>query len=65
MELRSKMKNTEKEYDNKISTMQQKISGLLKEVATLSKSNKRADRLTATKNEAGTNSGSGTDSPVP
>lgn len=59
------MKTTEKEYDNKISGMQQKISGLLKEVATLSKSNKRGDRLAATKSEASTNSGSGTDSPVP
>ena len=63
--MRSKMKTTEKEYDAKISSMQLKISGLLKEVATLSKSTKR-DRIAATKNEAKSeNSGSGTDSPVP
>lgn len=59
------MKATEKEYDSKVATMQSKISGLLKEVATLSKSTKRADRLAATKNDASTNSGSGTDSPIP
>ncbi|XP_003699198.1 protein FAM76A isoform X1 [Megachile rotundata] len=64
-ELRNKMKATEKEYEAKISTMQLKISSLLKEVASLSKSSKRGDRVTATKTEAGTNSGSGTDSPVP
>ncbi|XP_043266536.1 protein FAM76A [Venturia canescens] len=64
-ELRNKMKATEKEHDNKVSYMQQKISGLLKEVAALSKSTKRGDRIAATKSEASTNSGSGTDSPVP
>lgn len=64
-ELRNKMKATEKEYEAKISTMQHKISSLLKEVASLSKSSKRGDRVAATKTEAGTNSGSGTDSPVP
>ncbi|CAG5108364.1 Similar to FAM76A: Protein FAM76A (Homo sapiens) [Cotesia congregata] len=64
-ELRNKMKLTEKEYESKVATMQSKISTLLKEVATLSKSTKRADRLAATKNEASTNSGSGTDSPIP
>ncbi|KAF7994477.1 hypothetical protein HCN44_003949 [Aphidius gifuensis] len=64
-ELRNKMKSTEKDHDNKVNNMQQKISNLLKEVATLSKSKQRSDRLAATKNEAGTNSGSGTDSPVP
>ncbi|OXU26008.1 hypothetical protein TSAR_009312 [Trichomalopsis sarcophagae] len=63
-ELRNKMKTSEKEYENKISNMQHKISNLLKEVASLSKSTKR-DRLSITKSEAGTNSGSGTDSPVP
>lgn len=64
-ELRNKMKSTEKTYETKISSMQMKISNLLKEVATLSKSTKR-DRIAATKNEAKSeNSGSGTDSPVP
>lgn len=58
------MKTSEKEYENKISSMQHRISNLLKEVASLSKSTKR-DRLSITKSEAGTNSGSGTDSPVP
>ncbi|XP_015518946.1 protein FAM76A isoform X1 [Neodiprion virginianus] len=64
-ELRTKMKATEKEYENKVSTLQHKISSLLKEVASLSKSTRRGDRIAATKSEAGTNSGSGTDSPVP
>ncbi|KAL2736632.1 protein FAM76A isoform X1 [Vespula maculifrons] len=64
-ELRNKMKATEKEYETKISNMQHKISSLLKEVASLSKTSKRGDRVAATKTEAGTNSGSGTDSPVP
>lgn len=58
------MKTTEKEYENKISSMQHKISNLLKEVASLSKSTKR-DRLSAAKMEQAGNSGSGTDSPVP
>lgn len=59
-ELRSKMKGTEKEYENKIDFMNIRISNLLKEVATLSKSSKR-DRLAAARESA--NSGSGTDSP--
>lgn len=63
-ELRNKMKTSEKEYEAKISNMQHKISTLLKEVASLSKTSKRGDRVAATKTEAGTNSGSGTDSPV-
>ena len=58
------MKTSEKEYETKVSSMQHKISNLLKEVASLSKSTKR-DRLSAAKSETGTNSGSGTDSPVP
>ncbi|XP_032677084.1 protein FAM76A isoform X1 [Odontomachus brunneus] len=64
-ELRNKMKASEKGYETKISNMQHKISSLLKEVASLSKTSKRGDRVAATKTEAGTNSGSGTDSPVP
>lgn len=60
-ELRNKMKTTEKEHENKIDSLNKRIQGLLKEVATLSKSNKR-DRLAATK-ESSNNSGSGTDSP--
>ncbi|XP_014210453.1 protein FAM76A isoform X2 [Copidosoma floridanum] len=73
-ELRNKMKSTEREYENKISNMQHKISNLLKEVATLSKSTKR-DRKSAAnsekfensiiKSEVKSESGSGTDSPVP
>lgn len=57
------MKTTEKEYSDKIQSLNHKISNLLKEIASLSKSNKRGDRIAATKSEA--NSGSGTDSPVP
>lgn len=54
------MKATEKEYENKIESLNIRITSLLKEVATLSKSSKR-DRLAAAKESA--NSGSGTDSP--
>lgn len=71
-ELRNKMKTSEKEYENKISNMQLKISGLLKEVATLSKSTKRDRKSMGSSSfnssviaDKETNSGSGTDSPVP
>lgn len=56
------MKNTQIEHDNKIESLNKRIQGLLKEVASLSKSNKR-DRLAAARVESANNSGSGTDSP--
>ncbi|KAL3282787.1 hypothetical protein HHI36_005954 [Cryptolaemus montrouzieri] len=70
-EMRNKMQKTQKEHDEKVDFMNQKISGLLKEVATLSKSQSRKGKnnsavgattaaLLATENS---NSGSGTDSP--
>ncbi|XP_077292259.1 protein FAM76A isoform X2 [Arctopsyche grandis] len=59
-ELRNQMKNTEKIYDTKCTHMQIKIQGLLKEIATLSKT---ANRNKLKKNTE--NSGSGTDSPIP
>ncbi|KAK9872883.1 hypothetical protein WA026_020237 [Henosepilachna vigintioctopunctata] len=70
-ELRNKMKLTVKEHDEKVDFMNQKISGLLKEVATLSKTQLKKGRsgggggsttvsILATENS---NSGSGTDSP--
>lgn len=61
-ELRNKMKITEKEHDDKVGFLNARIQSLLKEVATLSKGNKR-DRLSAAKQENANNSGSGTDSP--
>lgn len=61
-ELRGKMKATETQYDNKVDLLNKRIQGLLKEVATLTKSTKR-DRLAAARVESANNSGSGTDSP--
>lgn len=55
------MKNIQKEYDTKVDAYNVRIQGLMKEVASLSKSTKR-DRLSAAK-ESSNNSGSGTDSP--
>lgn len=60
-EMRNKMKNMEKEHEVKVDTLNKKIQTQLKEIATLSKSNKR-DRFAATRENAN-NSGSGTDSP--
>lgn len=60
-EMRNKMKTMEKDYENKIEGLNKKIQNQLKEIATLSKSNKR-DRFAATRENAN-NSGSGTDSP--
>ncbi|XP_017776522.1 PREDICTED: protein FAM76A [Nicrophorus vespilloides] len=60
-ELRNKMKTAQKEFDSKVEMFNGRIQGLLKEVAGLSKSNRR-DRLSAAK-ESSNNSGSGTDSP--
>lgn len=54
------MKIVHKEYEDKCDQLNIKIQTLLKEIASLSKVNKR-ERLAAAKENA--NSGSGTDSP--
>lgn len=54
------MKNNQKDHENKLEMLNARIQGLLKEVASLSKSTKK-DRLAAAREAA--NSGSGTDSP--
>lgn len=56
------MKNAEKDSDDKIGYLNNRIQSLLKEVASLSKNTKRG-RVSETKNENSNNSGSGTDSP--
>lgn len=54
------MKNAQKEHEGKCDQLNIKIQNLLKEIASLSKVNKR-ERLAAARENA--NSGSGTDSP--
>lgn len=73
-ELRTKMKDAEKYYDSKIEVLNKKVSGLLKEVAQLSKGAKRGAAAlnnggsavtTASAAAAAKDSGgSGTDSPI-
>jgi TolA-binding protein len=58
-EIRVKLKNVQKDHENKVEQMQIKIKSLQKEVAGLSKGRNRI--LANTKELAG--SGSGTDSP--
>lgn len=58
-ELRTKMSNCLKDHDKKVDMLHSKIKTLQKEVATLSKSNKK-ERITVS---SGAGSGSGTDSP--
>lgn len=63
-ELRNKMKTNLKEHDDKVDTLNKRISGLLKQVASLSKINKKTsktEQLAATNSDA--NNSSGTDSP--
>jgi TolA-binding protein len=65
-ELRNKMKNIQKEHENKVETLSQKIKSLQKEVAMLSKSGKKQMLLAARDlggGGGGGGSGSGTDSP--
>lgn len=62
-ELRNKMKTTETEYNKKVEMLHGKIKTLQKEVATLSKSNKRASSGAGNLGSGGAGSGSGTDSP--
>lgn len=75
-ELRNKMKDSEKYYEAKIEVLNKKVAGLLKEVAQLSKGNKRAptggvsnggttSNVSANASSSGKDSGgSGTDSPI-
>lgn len=56
------MKNAQTEHDTKVDNLNKRVQTLLKEIAGLTKSNKR-DRLAAAKVESANNSGSGTDSP--
>jgi hypothetical protein len=66
-ELRNKMKNIQKEHENKVETLSLKIKSLQKEVAMLSKSGKKQMLLAARDlgggGGGGGGSGSGTDSP--
>jgi hypothetical protein len=73
-ELRNKMKNMQKEHENKVETLSLKIKTLQKEVATLSKSGKKQMLLardvggggggsSGGGGGGGGGSGSGTDSP--
>lgn len=57
------MKNKERMNETKFNLMNTKIQNLLKEVATLSKSAKKNNRLTKSALTNAENSGSGTDSP--
>lgn len=59
-ELRVKMKDTEKFYESKIDVLNKKVNALLKEVAQLSKGNKRNNVAAVIAKDS---SGSGTDSP--
>lgn len=73
-EMRNKMKETERFYEAKIDVLNKKVSGLLKEVAQLSKTTKKSAVSTGTTNNSvvavkensgsGSASGSGTDSPT-
>lgn len=62
-EMRSKMKNMEKEASDKIEVLTSKVKSLQKELATLSKSTGNRKLLNATREKSDLNSGSGTDSP--
>ncbi|XP_046393087.1 protein FAM76A [Ischnura elegans] len=62
-DLRNKMKNVQKEHENKVEVLLQKIKALQKEVATLSKGKNKVLNNSATSNKDVAGSGSGTDSP--
>nr|XP_023012059.1 protein FAM76A [Leptinotarsa decemlineata] len=61
-ELRNKLKSIQKEHEDKVNFLNNRISGLLKEVAGLSKSAKKGKGFTTVAN-SGDNNSSGTDSP--
>ncbi|KAL1491061.1 hypothetical protein ABEB36_011714 [Hypothenemus hampei] len=60
-ELRTKMKKDQKENDDKVDSLNKRISGLLKQVASLSKSSKKTAKSEQLASD--TNNSSGTDSP--
>lgn len=63
-ELRQKLKNQLKEHEDKVDFLNNRISTLLKEVASLSKTAKKSKGMTAAAAAASTdNNSSGTDSP--
>ncbi|CAH1369577.1 hypothetical protein MTP99_011000 [Tenebrio molitor] len=62
-ELRTKMKNCQKECDDKVEALNKRITSLLKEVASLSKTAKKNRFASTSAAENSNNSGSGTDSP--
>ncbi|CAG9858284.1 unnamed protein product [Phyllotreta striolata] len=63
-ELRNKLKVIQKEYDTKVEQLNKKITSLLKEIASLSKSAKKGLRNSAiNSNASAENNSSGTDSP--
>ncbi|XP_041970599.1 protein FAM76A isoform X1 [Aricia agestis] len=62
-DLRNEMKNKERLNETKFNLMNTKIQNLLKEVATLSKSAKKNNKITKNALANAENSGSGTDSP--
>lgn len=62
-ELRSKMKTNLKEHDDKVDTLNKRISGLLKQVASLSKINKKTSKTEQLATNSDANNSSGTDSP--
>uniref|UniRef100_A0A1L8D8A9 Protein FAM76A n=1 Tax=Nyssomyia neivai TaxID=330878 RepID=A0A1L8D8A9_9DIPT len=66
-ELRKQMKDEERMYDSKVDMLNQKVAGLLKEIASLSKTTKRRGNIVKNENSnsqvAKDSGGSGTDSP--
>lgn len=63
-ELRQKLKNQNKEHEDKVDFLNNRISNLLKEVASLSKTAKKGRGMAAAAAAASTdNNSSGTDSP--
>lgn len=61
-ELRKKLKTLQKEHEDKVDSLNNRISSLLKEVASLSKTAKKGKGVSAT-SASGDNNSSGTDSP--
>ena len=69
-DMRTQMKDLEKYYETKVDVLNKKLAGLLKEVAQLSKGNKKGLQSSAIKSEVKSDvtskdsGGSGTDSPI-
>ncbi|KAJ8920771.1 hypothetical protein NQ315_004912 [Exocentrus adspersus] len=62
-ELRKKLKTVQKEHEDKVDFLNNRISNLLREVASLSKTAKKGKGVSATSAASGDNNSSGTDSP--